>query len=285
MSSSSDPAAAHQERIDRHFAAKSRYWKDLYEEDSLYGVIHQQRRTLALRWLDECDLPAGSHVVDIGCGAGILELDLASRGLFVDGLDSSQAMIKLAGETVVGAGVADRVRLHVGDAHELPFPDGSFDCVISLGVLPYMHTPSLALSQMARVLRLGGYAVVSSDNLMRLNHVLDPLHTPLLVPVRHLAREALIRVGRPVTSLPSRPLTSGSLCQLMEDAGLHVVRHQTLGFGPFSFLGWRFLPDRIGLNLHRRLQTAADRGAPILRATGAQDLVLAQRGEAGRQGT
>jgi SAM-dependent methyltransferase len=203
---------------------------------------------------------------------------MAGRGHFVDGLDSSQAMIEEACEVVTQAGVAERVRLHVGDAHDLPFPDSSFDCAISLGVLPYMHAPSLALSEIARVLKPGGYVVVNSDNLLRLNHLLDPLHTPVLAPLRRVARRGLIASGHPPRGLPSRRDTSRSLQQLMEDAGLRIVSYQTLGFGPFSFLGWQPLPDRIGLRLHRRLQRAADRGVPILRATGSQALVLAQRG-------
>ena len=237
----------------------------------------------ALLWLDGIGLPTGSHVADIGCGAGILTLDMAGRGHFVDGIDSSQAMIELAREVVAEAGVADRVRLHVGDAHDLPFPDGSFDCAISLGVLPYMHTPGLALSEIARVVKPGGYVVVNSDNLLRLNHLLDPLHTPVLAPLRHVAREVLIASRHPLRGLPSRRHTSRSLQRLIEDAGLRIVSYQTLGFGPFSFLGWQPLPDHVGLSLHRRLQRAADRGVPILRATGSQALVLAQRAAGGRQ--
>jgi SAM-dependent methyltransferase len=284
MRSSDDLASGHQERIDKHFGAESRYWKNLYEEDSLYGVIHQQRRMRALRWLDQIALPTGSHVADIGCGAGILTLDMAGRGHFVDGLDSSQAMVEQASEAVAEAGVADRVRLHVGDAHDLPFRDGTFDCAISLGVLPYMHSPSLALSEMARVVKPGGHVVVNSDNLLRLNHLLDPLHTPVLAPLRRVARAVLVASGHPPRGLPSLRHTSRSLQRLLEDSGLRIVSYQTLGFGPFSFLGWQPLSDHVGLNLHRRLQRAADRGVPILRATGAQELVLAQRAARSRQG-
>ena len=275
---SSDRAAGHQERIDQHFSASSRYWLSLYEEDSLYGVIHQLRRMLALRWLDECGLPHGSRVVDVGCGAGVLALDMAHRGHLVDGLDSSHAMIEQAANLVTEAGVAGRVRLRVGDAHDLPFPDHSFDCAIGLGVLPYTHTPGRALSEMARVVRPAGYVIVNSDNLLRLNHLLDPLHTPLLAPARRAARAALSRVGRLPESLPSGLLSSRSLRRLLDEAGLQVVRYRTIGFGPFSFVGWQPLPDPIGQTLHRHLQRAADRGVPILRATGDQELVLATRG-------
>jgi ubiquinone/menaquinone biosynthesis C-methylase UbiE len=178
------------------------------------------------------------------------------------------------------AGVTDRVRLRVGDAHELPFESNNFDFAIALGVLPYLHTPGVALSEMARVLKPRGHIVVSSDNLLRLNHVLDPRYTPVLAPLRQVVKEVLVRLGHPPRALQARRLTSNSLRRLMGDAGLDVVNRQTLGFGPFSFLGWQLIPDQLGLRLHRRLQLAADRGVPILAAAGAQVLVLARRGPA-----
>ena len=277
MSAPQDSEFGHQQRIDQHFDAKSQYWKDLYDENSLFGVIHQQRRMLALRWLDECELPIGSRVLDVGCGAGILAGDLARRGYVVDGLDSSQAMIELASQVLAGTGVADSVRLRVGDAHNLPFPTSSYDFAISLGVLPYVHTPSLALAEMARVVKPNGHVLVSSDNLLRLNHLLDPRYAPVFAPVRRVVKQVLIRLGHPPQGLPNRRLSSSSVRRLMADAGLSVVKYQTLGFGPFSLLGWRPLPDHVGLSLHHWLQRAADRGVPILPATGTQQLLLARR--------
>jgi len=276
MQTQRDWAHAHQERIDAHFDAKSRYWKDLYDEKTLYGVIHQQRRELALRWLDECSLPSGSRVIDVGCGAGVLAVDLAARGYLVDGIDASQAMIELASQVVADAGVADAVQVRVGDAHHLPFPNSRYDFVISLGVLPFVHTPALALSEMERVVKPTGYVLLSSDNLLRLNHLLDPRHTPVFAPLRQIVKPALIRLGfRP--GLPGWRSTSRTLQRLMADAGLSVVKMQTLGFGPFSLFGWQPLPESTSLRLHQRLQRLAFSQVPILRATGAQHIVLARR--------
>jgi len=276
MQAQRDWAHAHQERIDAHFDAKSRYWKDLYDEKTLYGVIHQQRRELALRWLDECSLPSRSRVIDVGCGAGVLAVDLAARGNLVDGIDASQAMIELASQVVADAGVADAVQVRVGDAHHLPFPNSRYDFVISLGVLPFVHTPALALSEMERVVKPTGYVLLSSDNLLRLNHLLDPRHTPVFAPLRQIVKPALIRLGfRP--GLPGWRSTSRTLRRLMADAGLSVVKMQSLGFGPFSLFGWQPLPESTSLRLHQRLQRLAVSQVPILRATGAQHIVLARR--------
>src|SRR5437867_5828638 len=153
MTAPRDWTLGHQQRIDAHFDAKSRYWKDLYEESSLFGVIHQERRKLALQWLDELQLPRGSRVLDVGCGTGVLAADLGRRGYLVDGIDASQAMIEVGSQVLADAGVADHVHMRVGDAHNLPFPTDAYDFVISLGLLPYVHTPDRALAEMARVVK------------------------------------------------------------------------------------------------------------------------------------
>jgi len=276
MQAQRDRALAHQQRIDAHFGATSRYWKDLYDEKTLYGVIHQQRRELALRWLDECGLARGSRVIDVGCGAGVLAVDLAARGYLVDGIDASQSMIDVASQVVAEAGVADAVHVSVGDAHHLPFPNSRYDFVLSLGVLPFVHTPALALSEMERVVKPTGYVLVSSDNLLRLNHLLDPRYTPLFAPLRQIVKPVLIRLGYRL-GLPGWRSTSRTLRRLMADAGLSVVKVQTLGFGPFSLFGWRPLPESGSIGLHERLQRLAARQVPIVQATGAQHIVLARR--------
>ena len=277
MDGAPDSTSGHQQQVDAHFDAKSRYWKDLYDEDTLFGVIHQERKQLALQWLDECGLPKGSRVLDVGCGAGVMAAELARRGHVVDGIDASRAMIEQASQVLGDKGVADKVHVQVGDAHDLPFATASYDFVISLGVLPYVHTPGRALSEIARVVKPDGYVLVSSDNAFRLNHLLDPRYTPVFLPLRHAVKQVLMRMGYRPRGVPSRRLSSRDLRRLMSRAGLSVVKYQTLGFGPFSLLGRRLLPDGVGLKLHHWLQKTADRGAPILRATGTQQLVLARR--------
>src|SRR5437773_1141181 len=63
-------------------------------------------------------------------------------------------------------------------------------------------------------------------------------------------------------------------------AGLEKIAGRTVGFGPFSVLGWKVLSDSSGVRVHRRLQQLADRGVPILRSMGTQYIVLARKGVA-----
>lgn len=75
-------------------------------------------------------LKAGDRVLDVGCAKGFLVKDLLQvcPGLDVYGLDISEYALKHCEPEVVG-------RLHLGSADNLPFPDKSFDCVISLNTI------------------------------------------------------------------------------------------------------------------------------------------------------
>ena len=73
---------------------------------------------------------AFKNCVDVGCAKGFLVKDLMSvcPGLEVFGIDISEYAVKNCEKEAVG-------RLHLGNAINLPFPDNSFDCVISLNTI------------------------------------------------------------------------------------------------------------------------------------------------------
>ena len=75
-------------------------------------------------------LKAGMKVLDVGCAKGFLVKDLMSvcPGLEVFGIDISEYAVKNCEKEAVG-------RLHLGNAINLPFPDNSFDCVVSLNTI------------------------------------------------------------------------------------------------------------------------------------------------------
>lgn len=278
-------AAERQRRVDTHFRTYAPFWKQVYEQPTLFGVVHQQRRALALAWIDELRLRAGSRVLELGCGAGVLAVDLARRGLIVDAVDVNPAMIELAQQEVESAHVADRVKLGIADAHDLPFSAASFDLVIALGVIPFLHTPARGLREIARVLAPQGRALFTNDNRYRLDHLVDPRLSPPFQPLRRAVRAALVRIGRrpaqkPPADLPVTFLTIGAVREMLAAAGLVEERCQSLGFGPFAVMGRVLLSEPMSIRLHGVLQAAADRDVPLLRSTGSQHLILAARSSA-----
>jgi ubiquinone/menaquinone biosynthesis C-methylase UbiE len=100
--------------------------------------------------------PNGGSVLDVGTGPGVLLVELARRrpDLRLTGVDLSADMINAAVHNLEPFG--DRASACVGDVAGLPFPDGSFDLIVSSLSLHHWDDPAAALPELARVLRPGG---------------------------------------------------------------------------------------------------------------------------------
>ncbi len=104
------------------------------------------------------ELKPGGYIVDVGCGAGIDSLIAAKMvgpGGRVVGVDMTVAMLAKARQAALEAGL-NNVEFREGFGEALPVFDGWADVVISNGVLNLMPDKSVALAEMARVLKLGG---------------------------------------------------------------------------------------------------------------------------------
>lgn len=104
-------------------------------------------------------LPAGAAVLEVAPGPGYLAVEIARRAKFeVTGLDVSRTMVEIAQAHAAEAGV--EVDLRHGDAASMPFPEGSFDLVVCQAAFKNFRQPVRALSEMHRVLKGGGQAVI-----------------------------------------------------------------------------------------------------------------------------
>ncbi len=102
----------------------------------------------------------GKDIVDVACGPGTLSLQAARRGARVRALDFSPAMIeRLTARAAAEGATIDAV---VGDGQSLPWPDASADAAFSMFGLMFFPDRDKGFRELARVLRPGGVAVVSS---------------------------------------------------------------------------------------------------------------------------
>lgn len=108
--------------------------------------------------LDRVGPAQGLRILDVGCGDGVLATTLAAAGAQVTGLDASADMLAAARRRADAAGVA--LELIEGEAEHLPFPDASFDVVLSVATLCFSGDPDRPVRGMARVLRPGGRLVL-----------------------------------------------------------------------------------------------------------------------------
>jgi ubiquinone/menaquinone biosynthesis C-methylase UbiE len=281
--SSGSPASG-QRLVTARFEAHARFWEDIYGGSDVFSVIHQHRRALALTWVDRLGLPEGAAVLEVGAGAGLTAVALAHRGYQVTIVDTAAAMVAAARRHAAEAAVSSRLRVSLGDAHRLPFASNTFDLVVALGVVPWLHSPQGAVREIERVLAPGGYVVASADNRARLTHLLDPLRTPAAAPLRRAARSTLAATTgwRPAEHGARASFhRRGEFDRIVAAAGLERVVGSTFGFGPFTLLGRRLLPDRVGVRVNASLQGLADRGVPGLCSAGTQYLVVAHKPVAG----
>jgi S-adenosylmethionine-dependent methyltransferase len=93
--------------------------------------------------------------LDLGCGTGAFAVLLARTGIQVTLLDSSPAMLDLARQTIVAAGVSDKITIRRGDALQLTdiFQPGSFDIILCHNLLEYVEDPAAVLRGVARLMR------------------------------------------------------------------------------------------------------------------------------------
>ena len=112
------------------------------------------------RMLASLVLPAGSRVLDLGCGTGLEACAMAALGWSASGIDISPAAVSMARErsAVLGLGIDWRV----GSVLELPWDDDSFELLTDRGclhLLPHSKWPLYA-AEARRVLRPAGRLLV-----------------------------------------------------------------------------------------------------------------------------
>lgn len=158
-----------------------------------YGLtLEIERYTEELAVIDELLDLDGKDILELGCGNGQITRDIASAGshrrVLALEVDEVQHALNLTADK------PDNVRFDLGVAEDIPVDDGSQDVVFLFKSLHHVPTESMdrALSEVARVLRPGGFACISEplyrggfNEILRIFH--DEKH------VRRAAFEAIER--------------------------------------------------------------------------------------------
>ncbi|MEU1284061.1 methyltransferase domain-containing protein [Kitasatospora sp. NPDC005856] len=146
--------------------------------DDHHDYVHGYSQTEAQRLGDQADTlaellhagtayPAGSRVLEAGCGVGAQTVHLlaANPGIRLTAADLSAESLQRARARVAAQAPAADVTWHHGDLHRLPFPDASFDHVFLCFVLEHLPDPVAGLAALRRVLRPGGtITVIEGDH-------------------------------------------------------------------------------------------------------------------------
>jgi ubiquinone/menaquinone biosynthesis C-methylase UbiE len=217
-----------------------------------------QQQEMRRTFLADVDLPARAHVLDVGCGTGVLTRVLAGLPEVgsVVGVDLAASLLDTARE--LAADLPD-VRFERADARSLPFADGTFDVVVFDSTLSHVPQPERALAEAFRVLRPDGRLAAFDGDYATTTVALDD-HDPLQTCVEAMMANS-VNDRRVMRRLPA----------LVRDRGLQRVEVRSHGYIEASRGGY--------------MLTVVDRGAELLRASGriGEELAAALKAEARRR--
>ncbi len=126
------------------------YWEELWEGDE-HG-----KPAVPLSDLLRRHVPKHGRVLEAGCGSAGVLLSLRQLGCPAVGVDLAERALHVAKRE------CDALPLAVGDVQRLPFGDGTFDCIVSLGVVEHFEGgPHAALVEHRRALKPGGQLLIT----------------------------------------------------------------------------------------------------------------------------
>ncbi len=218
-----------------------------------------QQRQMRQTLLGDVSFPTNAHVLEVGCGTGVLTRALArwpNVGEVV-GVDVAPSLLTKARKLAVDL---PNVAFWEADGRALPFEDASFDVVVFDSTLTHVPDPELAFGEAFRVLRPQGSLAAFDGDYATATVALDD-HDPLQACVDAMMANSVNDrwLGR---RLPS----------LVRAANFESVRFRGHGF--------------VETNEAEYMLTIVDRGADILSATGivGTETAAALKAEARRRG-
>lgn len=261
-----------QGRIDDRFNAESEFWSDIYGKNTLLAHILRQRQIAGLTYVDALPFEKGARVLDVGCGGGIMSVALARRGFNVDAVDHAAAMVEQTRQVAKLAGMEKIVHCSIEDAHEFTFEDNTFELVVALGVIHWLHDLRKVMTEITRVLKPGGYAILSVDT--RWGSRLDVAQLLRWVVNGQLRKFGLLS---PVTSVSVGPnfYSAKQFKRYLLKTSLVFVQSRTVGFLPITLFNHPLFSEANAFKIHTKLQKYADFRYPIFRSSGAINLILA----------
>jgi ubiquinone/menaquinone biosynthesis C-methylase UbiE len=129
-------------------------------------------------------LSSSDKILDVGCGYGSLLIYLHEKIDFrnrIEGIDVSPVMVELAKKELHKKGLENKIAIKIGRGTDLPYPDKTFDIVLSTYVVKHLCDDSLLLmlKEVLRVLKKGGYFCFWEAAPSRIN-ALDKINRKLL---------------------------------------------------------------------------------------------------------
>ena len=209
-----------------------------------FGQIARFYANQAEDFISRLELKPGMNVLDVACGTGNLAIPAAKTGATVTGVDIAPNLVEQARENAKAAGL--NAKFDEGDAEALPYPDASFDAVVTMFGAMFAPRPELVAAELKRVCRPGGLIAMANwtpsgfiGQMFKTTSAHFPpppgMASPVLWGVEETVRE---RLGEGISKLETKLQKT---TWVFPFSPAEVVEHFRLYYGPaqkaFGFLG------------------------------------------------
>lgn len=177
-----------------------------------YALIHQYRFELLQQEILQLQLPKDATVLDVGCFPPVIFNFLNDQGFDTFGIASGHEQMQ-----------DKQIKVLNIETDKFPWKENTFELAVLTEVIEHLpHNPVIALTEVARVLKPGGYLLITTPNAAKLQHRLKLLSgKSTSFPIEQLQQ---VQPGDgSLYHLHNREYTLTELEQLVEWAGLEVV--------------------------------------------------------------
>ena len=134
--------------------------RKMSEREAVFGKFGF-KMDAEIRHVLDCARPLTGNVLEIGTGKGRFLMSLARENVRVTTVDNDKEAVACAQLNAEFHGISDQIEWTIHNAESLPWPDHTFDSVVSMNALHHMAQVWTVLAEAHRVLRPGGKLVLA----------------------------------------------------------------------------------------------------------------------------
>ena len=205
-----------QAELDKFGALANRWWDPAGPQKPLHAL-----NPVRLQYVADRMQLQGAHVLDVGCGAGLLSEALAQRGAHVTAIDLAPELIKVANLHRLETSVAVDYRVQSVESLAAEAP-GTFDAVTCMEMLEHVPDPAAIIAACATLLKPGGQMFVSTLN-----------RTPAAFALAVVGAEYIARLLPRGTHHYREFIKPSELAAWLREAGLHLTDLRGLMYEPW----------------------------------------------------
>ena len=199
-----------------------------------FSEVAKHIETVAEEFVNRLDIRPGMKVLDVACGSGNLAIIAAQKGATVTGIDIADNLVEAAKQRADKLGLD--IKFEQGDAEAMPYPDDSFDVVMTMFGAMFAPRPEVAAGELVRVCKPGGTIAMANwtptgfaGQMFKLGGKYVP-PPPMPAPVLWgVPDEVAARFGDKVENLQTTPRLAD---MIFEYGPEDVTEHFKAYFGP-----------------------------------------------------